>query len=86
MSAIVDAGVTVASLIIGVGALSVLVSKNANTTGVVQSVASGFSNSLAVAQSPVTGASVSINTSYPAAMSGSLGMPNTTLGSPSLAG
>ena len=76
MSAIVDAGVTVASLIIGVGALSVLVSKNANTTGVIQSMASGFGNSMAVAESPVSGAKVTPNLSYPS----SLGGYNTNLG------
>jgi hypothetical protein len=84
MSSIVDAGVTVASLIIGVAALSVLVSSKANTTGVIQSAASGFVNSLGVAESPVTGTTMTINSSYPAAMNGSMGLPNTTLGSPSL--
>lgn len=57
--------VTIALAIVGLGALSVLVSRQANTTGVVQSFASGFGNSLAVAQSPVTGADVSINLGYP---------------------
>lgn len=56
---------TVALAIIGVGTVAVLVSKNANTTGVIQAGASGFGNAIAVAQSPVTGNTVSINTSYP---------------------
>ncbi|HUC09812.1 MAG TPA: hypothetical protein VL985_05225 [Stellaceae bacterium] len=56
---------SVALAIVGVGTVAVLVSKNANTTGVIQAGASGFSNALAVAQSPVTGSQVQINTSYP---------------------
>lgn len=61
---------SIAALIAGVAILSVLVSNKANTVGVIQSLASGFGNSLAVAQSPVTGASVTPNLSYP---SGGLG-------------
>lgn len=57
--------VTILSLIVGVAILSVLVSPKAQTSQVIQSLASGFGNDLAVAQSPVTGNSVSINTSYP---------------------
>jgi hypothetical protein len=62
---ITEAIVTIFSLIIGVAVLSVLVSGKARTSEVVQSVASGFGNDLAVAMSPVTGEHVSINTSYP---------------------
>lgn len=50
--------------IIGVAFLAVLVSKNSNTASILQNYFSGISNSLGVAESPVTGASVSINTSY----------------------
>ena len=63
--------VTIGSLIIGIAALSVILSPKANTVGVIQASASGFSNSLATAMSPVTGANVNINTSYPAATPGS---------------
>ena len=49
----------------GVAIVALIVSKNANTTGVIQSWFSGNSNLLAVAESPVTGATVNINTSYP---------------------
>lgn len=62
--------VTIALAIVGLGALSILVSRNANTTGVVQSVASGFGNSLGVAEAPVTGSAMSINLGYPAAGNG----------------
>ena len=63
---IIEAIVTIAMAIVGVAIIATLVSKNANTTGVIQASASGFSNALAVAQSPVTGNAVTINTSYPA--------------------
>ena len=49
----------------GVAIVAVVVSKNSNTSGVIQSWFSGNSNLLAVAASPVTGAKVSVNTSYP---------------------
>lgn len=49
----------------GVAIVALVVSKKSNTTGVIQSWFSGNSNLLAVAASPVTGAKVKINTSYP---------------------
>lgn len=54
----------IVAAIIGVAVLAVIVSKSANTTGVIQSAASGLGNALAVAQSPVTGTSVVPNLSY----------------------
>ena len=51
--------------IVGVAIVAVLVSKNANTSGVIQSTASGFGNALDVAISPVTGQSPQANLSYP---------------------
>jgi membrane DNA delivery protein len=47
--------VTVLMAIVGVAIIAVLVSRNANTTGVIQAGASGFSQSLGTALSPVTG-------------------------------
>ena len=47
--------VTVATAIIGVAILAVLVSNNANTSGVIQSAGSAFSSALGVAESPVSG-------------------------------
>ncbi len=77
MDKIVEAVVTVFTAIIGVAILSVLVSPKAQTSSVIQAIASGFGNSLAVAESPVTGNSVQINTSYPNSNGlGSLGMPS----------
>lgn len=52
---LVTAVVTVLMAIVGVAIIAVLVSKNANTTGVIQAGAGGFSQSLATALSPVTG-------------------------------
>jgi hypothetical protein len=50
--------------IVGVASLAVLVSKNANTQGVIASTGSAFSNALGVAISPVTGGGSSL-TSFP---------------------
>ena len=70
----------------GVAITALLVSKNANTSGVIQSWFSGNSNLLAVAESPVTGARVNVNTSYPSSspfgdlgsnLGGTAGFPNT---------
>lgn len=49
--------VTVLTAIIGVAIIAVLVSKQANTTGVIQAGGSAFSGALGTALSPVTGAS-----------------------------
>jgi hypothetical protein len=51
--------------VIGLAVLSVLISKKANTAGVIQSAASGLANDIGVATAPVTGQSVSYDTSYP---------------------
>jgi hypothetical protein len=47
--------VTIATGIIGVAILAVLVSKNANTSGVIASAGNAFSSALGVAEGPVTG-------------------------------
>ena len=52
---LVTSVVTVATAIIGVAIIAVLVSKNANTSGVIQSAGSAFGGVLGVAESPVTG-------------------------------
>jgi hypothetical protein len=46
---------TVVTAIIGVAILAVLVSKNANTTGVITASSQAFSGALGTALSPVTG-------------------------------
>jgi len=65
MNAFTEGAVTIALAVVGLGMLSVLVSRNANTAGVIQAAASGFGNSLGVAEAPVTGAAMSINLNYP---------------------
>lgn len=68
--------VTIATAIIGVAIVALLISQKSNTTGVIQAAASGFSNALGVAVSPVTGSSVSVNTSYPNSSGVGLSLPN----------
>jgi hypothetical protein len=65
MNNITETIVTIATAIVGVAILAVLVSRNANTSAVIQAAGSAFSNALGVATAPVTGAKVSLDTSYP---------------------
>lgn len=51
--------VTVATAIVGVAILAVLVSKNANTSGVITSAGGAFASALNAATSPITGNSFS---------------------------
>jgi len=75
MGAITDAGVTILMAIIGVAILAVLVSRKSQTTQVIQAAASGFSNALGMAMTPVTGTSASINTAYPSSPMGGITIP-----------
>jgi hypothetical protein len=65
MNTIVEAGVTIALAVIGLAIISVIISRNANTTEVIRAGASGLANNLAVAASPVTGVNVSPSLGYP---------------------
>lgn len=56
---------TIGLAIITVAIVSVVVSKKAQTPQVIQASGSAFSNALAVAESPVTGATYNIDLSYP---------------------
>ncbi len=73
MSTFMESIVTIATAIVGLAIVAVLVSKNAQTPAVIQSAGSAFGNSLAVAESPVTGTSVSVNLSYPDSLASSFG-------------
>lgn len=74
MNTFTEAMVTVAGLIVTVAIISVIVSKKAQTPAVIQASGSAFSNALAVAESPVTGAQYQVNLSYPGTdFSGSFG-------------
>lgn len=55
MNQLVSSGTTILMAIIGVSILALLVSKNSNTTGVLQSGQQAFSGALGTALSPVTG-------------------------------
>lgn len=65
MNTITEMLVTIAVAIIGLATVAVLVSRKAQTPAVIQASGSAFSNALAVAESPVTGAQYQINLSYP---------------------
>lgn len=52
---LVNAIVSIAVAIVGVAVLAVIVSKNANTAGVISAASGGFAQDLGVAVSPVTG-------------------------------
>lgn len=54
---LISSVVTVLLAIVGVSIIAVLVSRNANTTGVIASAGSAFSGALGTALSPVNGAS-----------------------------
>jgi hypothetical protein len=72
MDRITEAFVTIVGLVIGVATLSVIVSNNSNTTGVIQNLFSGVGNLLSVATAPVTGATLSPTTAYVASSAGGL--------------
>ncbi len=74
MNTLTEALVTIATAIVGLGIISVLVSKRSQTPAVIQASGSAFSNALGVAESPVTGSSYNINLSYPGTdLTGSFG-------------
>lgn len=55
MDRLTESVVTIAVAIIGLATLAVLVSRNANTTGVINAAGNAFSKSLGTAISPITG-------------------------------
>jgi hypothetical protein len=79
MNGIGEGVVTILSLIVGIAAISVIVSPKAKTSEVIQATASGFVNSLATAEAPVTGSQVNIVSSYP---SSGFGMPSLDMSAP----
>jgi hypothetical protein len=74
MNTFTEALVTIATAIVGLGIVAVLVSRRSQTPQVIQASGSAFSNAMAVAESPVTGATYHVDLSYPGTdMSGSFG-------------
>jgi len=65
MNSITEAVAGIFMAIVGVAILALIISPKSKTSQVIQATASGFGNSLAVAMTPVTGESVTIDTSYP---------------------
>lgn len=70
MSQLTEALVTIGVAIVGVAILAVIVSRNSNTTGVLQAMGTAFSSALGVAVSPVTGSNVAPNMTYPSSPMG----------------
>lgn len=62
--------VTIVLGIIGVASLAVIFSRNSNAVGVIQAAGSALGNDIAVAVSPVSGASVRPDLSYPSSFGG----------------
>jgi hypothetical protein len=56
--------ITIAVAIVGVATLSVIVSKNANTSQVIQAATGGFAQDLSAAVSPVSGSTGFATPSY----------------------
>lgn len=74
MNTITEMFVTIATAIVGLGIVSVLVSKKSQTPAVIQAGGSAFSNALGVAESPVTGSTYQIDLTYPGTdLTGSFG-------------
>jgi hypothetical protein len=74
MNTLTEMVVTIATAIVGLGIVSVLVSKKSQTPAVIQASGSAFPNALGVAESPVTGATYQIDLTYPGTdLTGSFG-------------
>lgn len=74
MSPFFESLTTIALAIVTLGMVAVVVSKKAQAPQVIQASGSAFSNALAVAESPVTGATYNVDLSYPGQdMTGSFG-------------
>jgi hypothetical protein len=75
---LINAIVSIALAIVGVASLSVILSKNSNTQGVVSTSGQAFSGSLATALSPITGSSAGASV-YSSGL-GSVSLGNLTSG------
>lgn len=71
-SQFINSVVTVLLAIVGVAIIAVLVSKNANTTGVVSATGNAFSQGLSTAISPVTGNNNSLGNGFPGGGGGAI--------------
>ena len=64
MDRLTESVVTIALGIIGLATLAVLVSKNANTAGVITAGGGAFNSSLATAISPITGGTSGLGNNF----------------------
>jgi PRD1 phage membrane DNA delivery len=71
---------TIALAIVTLGMVAVVVSKKAQTPQVIQASGSAFSNAMAVAESPVTGAQYRVDLSYPQSSPFGFSMPDLSNG------
>lgn len=74
MNSLVESLSSIALAIIGLAIVATLVSRKANTAGVIRASASGLANNIAVAQSPVTGTALTLSLGYPGDFSNGYGM------------
>lgn len=65
MNALTEGLVTVVMAIIGLAMLSVILSRNSNTAGVIQAGASGLGNTIGAATASITGEDLPISFAYP---------------------
>lgn len=72
MDRLVDGAVSIAVAIVGVALLAVLVSRNANTAGVISASGNAFTSALNAATGPVSGSGFNTNLSF--------GLPSETYG------
>jgi hypothetical protein len=73
MHNVLETASTIVLGIIGLGIVALILSRNSNTSGVVQSLASGLGNTMGVAESPVTGSQYAIDLGYPTSIGGGFG-------------
>ena len=64
MNAFFEGLITIAMAIVGLAIIATLVSRNAQTAGVIQAASSGFANNLLAAQGSVSGARLAPDFSY----------------------
>lgn len=83
MDRVIETLTTIGGAIVGVAILAVLVSRNANTAGVLGAAGSAFSNALSAATGPVTGAvaaPVNTATGGAASLMGNFALPMNGVG------
>lgn len=65
MNSFAEGAATIVLAVVGLAMVAVIVSRKSNAGGIIQASASGLSNAIGVAISPVTGSNPSFDLSYP---------------------